>query len=213
MLGKLCYKTTPGPTRFWLKRSKINRYWVKTGLLAAAKRNIWKYQLPRHYVNAGPSGRAVYLIRGSKAPRVLRSWVRIPRRHGCLYVVRVVCCQVEVSATGWSLVQRSPTDCGTSCVMKQPRERGGHSPRWAVEAERERERERERNNNWHYVNVERTKCMYFKRLGRWRLGLRSRYPVFGIRVLHNVLMSNTPLITVPNPGVRKGWLCNIISFG
>jgi hypothetical protein len=26
----------------------------------------------------------------------------------------VVCCQVEVSATGWSLVQRSPTDCGVS---------------------------------------------------------------------------------------------------
>jgi hypothetical protein len=29
-------------------------------------------------------------------------------------VVIVVCCQVEVSATGWSLVQRSPTDCGVS---------------------------------------------------------------------------------------------------
>jgi hypothetical protein len=26
--------------------------------------------------------------------------------------VYVVCCQVEVSETGWSLVQRSPTDCG-----------------------------------------------------------------------------------------------------
>jgi hypothetical protein len=25
-----------------------------------------------------------------------------------------VCCQVEVSATGRSLVQRSPTDCGVS---------------------------------------------------------------------------------------------------
>ena len=25
-----------------------------------------------------------------------------------------VCCQVEVSATGWSFVQRSPTDCGVS---------------------------------------------------------------------------------------------------
>jgi hypothetical protein len=25
-----------------------------------------------------------------------------------------VCCQIEVSATGWSLVQRSPTDCGVS---------------------------------------------------------------------------------------------------
>jgi hypothetical protein len=32
------------------------------------------------------------------------------RGHG----VSVVCCQVEVSATGWSLVQRSPTDCGVS---------------------------------------------------------------------------------------------------
>jgi len=33
--------------------------------------------------------------------------------------VNVVCCQVEVSATGWSLVQRSPTDCGVSlCVMR-----------------------------------------------------------------------------------------------
>jgi hypothetical protein len=24
------------------------------------------------------------------------------------------CCQVEVSATSWSLVQRSPTECGVS---------------------------------------------------------------------------------------------------
>jgi len=32
--------------------------------------------------------------------------------------VSVVCCQVEVSATRWSLVQRSPTDCGASlCVI------------------------------------------------------------------------------------------------
>jgi hypothetical protein len=28
--------------------------------------------------------------------------------------VSVVCCQVEVSATSWSLVQRSPTECGVS---------------------------------------------------------------------------------------------------
>jgi hypothetical protein len=33
------------------------------------------------------------------------------RRHGCLSVVSVVCCQVEVSATAWSIVQRSPTEC------------------------------------------------------------------------------------------------------
>jgi hypothetical protein len=43
-----------------------------------------------------------------------------------------VCCRVEVSATG----QRSPTDCGASCVIKKPRKRGGHSPRWAAEPEK-----------------------------------------------------------------------------
>jgi hypothetical protein len=31
-------------------------------------------------------------------------------------LVSVVCCQVEVSATGWSLVQRTPTECGVSKV-------------------------------------------------------------------------------------------------
>ena len=40
------------------------------------------------------------------------------RGHGYFSVVSVVCCQVEVSATSWSLVQRSPTDCGASlCVI------------------------------------------------------------------------------------------------
>jgi hypothetical protein len=34
-----------------------------------------------------------------------------------MFVVSVVLCQVEVSETDWSLVQRSPTDCGASlCV-------------------------------------------------------------------------------------------------
>jgi hypothetical protein len=47
-----------------------------------------------------------------------------------------VCCQVEVSATSWSLLQRSTTDCGASlCGVKEPRERG-HSPRWAAEPEK-----------------------------------------------------------------------------
>jgi len=31
-----------------------------------------------------------------------------------MFVVSVVCCQVEVSATSLLLVQRSPTDCGAS---------------------------------------------------------------------------------------------------
>ena len=36
------------------------------------------------------------------------------RGHGCLSLVIVVCCQVDVSAMGRSLVQSSPTDCGVS---------------------------------------------------------------------------------------------------
>jgi len=40
------------------------------------------------------------------------------RGHGCLSVVSVVCCQVKVSATSWSLVQRSPTDCGASLCVR-----------------------------------------------------------------------------------------------
>ena len=59
------------------------------------------------------------------ANRVLGLWVRISPGHGCLSVLIVVCCQVEVSATGWPVVQRSPTDCGaSSCVIWKPLEWG-----------------------------------------------------------------------------------------
>jgi len=74
---------------------------------------------------AGPSGRAVEGV----GPRQLAWWdcrFESHRVHGCLSVVSVVCCKVEVSAKDWSLVQRSPTDCGASlCVIKKPRKRGG----------------------------------------------------------------------------------------
>jgi hypothetical protein len=48
------------------------------------------------------------------------------RGYGCLSVVSIVCCQLEVSATGWSFVQRSPTKCGVSecdreaSIMRRP---------------------------------------------------------------------------------------------
>jgi hypothetical protein len=41
-----------------------------------------------------------------------RQWVRISLGHGCL-LFSVVCCQVEISATSWSLVQRSRADWDT----------------------------------------------------------------------------------------------------
>ena len=65
-------------------------------------RSQWSRGLSRKYV----------------AARWLRLWVRI-RRGECLSVVSVVCCQVEVSATGWSPVQRSATDCdGETSIMR-----------------------------------------------------------------------------------------------
>jgi hypothetical protein len=57
------------------------------------------------------------LRRRSAAARLLRLWVRIAP-GAWMSVVSVVCSQVEVSARSWSLVQRSPTDCGASlCVI------------------------------------------------------------------------------------------------
>jgi hypothetical protein len=52
--------------------------------------------------------------------------------HGCVSLVSVVWCQVEVSATSWSPVQRSPTECGVSkqCVIVKPQKmRRPRSPR------------------------------------------------------------------------------------
>ena len=51
-------------------------------------------------------------------------------------VVSAVCCQVEVSALGRSLVQRSPTDCGVSecgreaSIMRRPWPTGGSRAMW-----------------------------------------------------------------------------------
>ena len=43
------------------------------------------------------------------------------RGYGWPFLVRVVCCQVEVSALGWSLIQRSPTECDReSSIMRRP---------------------------------------------------------------------------------------------
>ena len=53
------------------------------------------------------------LRRGSAANSLLGLRVGIQPGEW-VSVVSVVCCQLEVSASGWSLVQRSPTYCGVS---------------------------------------------------------------------------------------------------
>ena len=62
---------------------------------------------------------------GSAAARLLVLWFWIPPRTW-VSVASVVCCQVETSASGWSLVQRSTTECGVSecdretLIMRRP---------------------------------------------------------------------------------------------
>ena len=69
------------------------------------------------------------LSRGSTAGRLQGLWVRIPT--GGMDVC--LCCQVEVSASCWSLAQRTPTDCDALlCAIKKPHKWGGHGPRWAA---------------------------------------------------------------------------------
>jgi hypothetical protein len=42
--------------------------------------------------------------------------------HGCLYLVKVVCCQAQVSSSGRSLVQRSPIECECLSVISKPQQ-------------------------------------------------------------------------------------------
>jgi len=66
----------------------------------------------------------------SVATRMLGLRVRIPPGHGCLSLSSIVCCQVEVSATGRSLVQGSPTKCGVSeCDFETSTSRMSRPPR------------------------------------------------------------------------------------
>jgi hypothetical protein len=53
--------------------------------------------------------------------------------------VYCVCCVLSGRGLCDEMITRPeiPTDCGASlCVIKKPRERGGHKPRWAAEPEK-----------------------------------------------------------------------------
>jgi hypothetical protein len=89
------------PDRLWVPYSFIFiAYWGSWPIPVAARSKAWV------------CGRSL-----------ARTWTR---GHGCLSLVSVVCCQVEVSASGWSLVQRSPAECGVSkcdreaSIMRRP---------------------------------------------------------------------------------------------
>jgi hypothetical protein len=84
------------------------------------------------------SKRPRVLRRKSVAACLLRLWVRTPP-GAWLLVMIVVCCQVEFSATSWSLVQRSPTECGASfCMIYKPPEWGSPGPLGAFAPKRKK---------------------------------------------------------------------------
>jgi hypothetical protein len=73
------------------------------------------------------------LRRGSSAARLLGSWCSNPTGGMDVCLLWVLC---VVSATSWSLVQRSPTDCGVfqMCDHETSTKRGGPGPYRAVES-------------------------------------------------------------------------------
>ena len=73
-------------------------YWLKT-----YARNVKvNFYSSYSFIRRINEGLPVPVAARSKAARLLRSWVRIPP-GAWMFVVSVVCCQVEVSATSWSL--------------------------------------------------------------------------------------------------------------
>ena len=94
----------------------IYNYFLLTVKRRYQYRGLW------HVLRADRSGCAVYGV----GLRQLACWncgFESRRRYG---LVSVVCCREEISASGWSLVQRSSTDCGVSeCdrevwIMRRP---------------------------------------------------------------------------------------------
>jgi hypothetical protein len=94
---------------------------------------VWSvpYIINEHHSlqSGGLSGRAVKGV----GLRELAGWncgFESQPGHGYPSVVSVVCCQVEVSVTSWSLVQMSPTDrgaplCDLETLMRRPWPTGG----------------------------------------------------------------------------------------
>ena len=60
---------------------------------------------------------------GSAAARLLGLLVQIPLSAWPSLSLENVCCQVEFFASGWSLIQRTPTECGVSVMAKSQKMR------------------------------------------------------------------------------------------
>jgi len=77
-------------------------------------------RIRKRTANAERKGKHVWTAWNRQIPvglRLLACWdcvFELCRRHVCLSLVSVVCCEIVVFVWGRSLVQRSPTECGVS---------------------------------------------------------------------------------------------------
>ena len=108
----LAFRQTFVPAASGQSATWVRVCWVGSHSLPGKLISILEYKIVDCADPSWPRG----LWRGSVAALLLGIVCSSPTGgHGYLYVV---CCQVEVSETGWSLVQRSRTDCDASlCVI------------------------------------------------------------------------------------------------
>ena len=126
----------------WLCRNKTCTVLHQVGVSFDLYYDTRKHKIKIYYLHRYPSVRISILCAWS-IPVDARSKAWVCGRSLCstvgsntagvMEVCCVVCCQVEVSASGWSPVQSSPTDCGASlCVIVKPRQWRNPGPLGAV---------------------------------------------------------------------------------
>jgi hypothetical protein len=103
--------------------SKLTSISYTIPYLMAHNRVQWHTILKSYiYQRNGRSPWPHRLRRRSSTVRLLES----RQGHGCLSFASVVCCQLEVSALGWSPIQGSPTECVTCLSVIVKPEQWGH---------------------------------------------------------------------------------------
>jgi len=101
------------------------------------------------------------LRRGSAATHLLGLWVRTSSEKWMSLSCECLCCQVQVSASGRSLVQRSSSECGGSneCDREVPPPlRKGKS--WLGIGSKRRKKKKKERKKEDYVRPNRTFLLY-----------------------------------------------------
>jgi len=137
--------------------------------------------------------------------RLLGLWVRIPPRAWMFVSCELLCCQVEVSATSLSLVERSPTECSAqwcdleTSIMRRPWSALGRSATgwwwWWLRGETSRSVYSNSYDHEHQHDG-RAKCAKNTRyrvpqLGCWTAGLSPRKPGFCSLPRQSMWVDNT----------------------